>query len=155
MDKEIFLTAEGREDLIRELAELEGERADEIRRALQEAREFGDLSENAEYDAARDEQARNEARINEIRQTLAVAKEADVSDFGSVSIGSKVELEDKAGKRIVFSIVGTTQTDSINHLISSESPAGSALMGHVVGDAISFTTPTGKVREYTITNISR
>ena len=155
MDKEIILTAEGREELERELAEREGTNADEIREALKEARGFGDLSENAEYDAAKDEQARNEARINEIRQILAVAKVVDAGDALSVSIGTTVELQDKRGKKTSFTIVGTTETDSLNHRISNESPAGSVLIGHVVGDTVSFTTPTGKVREYTITNITR
>ncbi len=158
MDKEIILTAEGRKDLETELAEREGAKAEEIRQALQEARSFGDLSENAEYDAAKDEQARNEARINEIRQILAVAKDADAIETSgvlSVSIGSTVELEDASGKRSSFTIVGTTETDSLHHRISSESPAGSVLIGHVVGDSVSFTTPTGKVREYTIANITR
>ena len=155
MDKEIILTPEGRAELERELAEREGSKADEIREALKEARGFGDLSENAEYDAAKDEQARNEARINEIRQILAVAKVVDATDALSVSIGTTVELQDKRGKKTSFTIVGTTETDSLNHRISNESPAGSVLIGHVVGDAVSFTTPTGKVREYTITNITR
>ena len=105
MDKEIILTAEGREELERELAEREGTKADEIREALKEARGFGDLSENAEYDAAKDEQARNEARINEIRQILAVAKVVDAGDALSVSIGTTVELQDKRGKKTSFTIV--------------------------------------------------
>lgn len=150
--KEIILTREGREKLERELEDRTGARRNEIIERLKEARGFGDLSENAEYDAAREEQARNEARINEIEQILAVAKIAD-GDSMSVSIGSKVEIEDERGKRLTFQIVGTTQTDSLNHLISNESPAGKAMIGHVAGDKVSFTTPSGKVREYTITNI--
>ena len=150
--KEIILTREGREKLERELDERSGARRDEIIERLKEARGFGDLSENAEYDAAREEQARNESRINEIEQILAVARIAD-GDAMSVSIGSKVEIEDERGKRLTFQIVGTTQTDSLNHLISNESPAGKAMIGHVTGDKVSFTTPSGKVREYTITNI--
>lgn len=150
--KEIILTREGREKLEQELEERSGLRRDEIIERLKEARGFGDLSENAEYDAAREEQARNESRINEIEQILAVARIAD-GDSMSVSIGSKVEIEDERGKRLTFQIVGTTQTDSLNHLISNESPAGKAMIGHVAGDRVSFTTPSGKVREYTITNI--
>jgi len=150
--KEIILTREGREKLEQELEERTGARREEIIERLKEARGFGDLSENAEYDAAREEQARNESRINEIEQILAVARIAD-GDAMSVSIGSKVEIEDERGKRLTFQIVGTTQTDSLNHLISNESPAGKAMIGHVVGDRVSFTTPSGKVRQYTITNI--
>ena len=150
--KEIILTREGREKLEQELEERTGARREEIIERLKEARGFGDLSENAEYDAAREEQARNESRINEIEQILAVARIAD-GDAMSVSIGSKVEIEDERGKRLTFQIVGTTQTDSLNHLISNESPAGRAMIGHVAGDRVSFTTPSGKVREYTITKI--
>ena len=150
--KEIVLTREGLEKLQAELEERKGARRDEIIERLKEARGFGDLSENAEYDAAREEQSRNESRINEIEQILAVARVAD-GDAMSVSIGSKVEIEDENGKRLTFQIVGTTQTDSLNHLISNESPAGKAMIGHVAGDRVSFTTPNGQVRTYTLTNI--
>lgn len=155
--KEIILTPEGREELIRELAEREGVKNDEIVESLKEARSFGDLSENAEFDAAKEEQAKNAARINEIRQILAKARIVDASEVGemSVSIGTTVELEDKRGKKTSFTIVGTTETDSLKRRISNESPAGAAMIGHVVGDTVSFTTPTGKVREYTITGITR
>ncbi|MBQ1841054.1 MAG: transcription elongation factor GreA [Atopobiaceae bacterium] len=149
---EIILTREGRERLEQELEERKGARRDEIIERLKEARGFGDLSENAEYDAAREDQARNESRINDIEQILAVARIAD-GDDKSVSIGSKVEIEDERGRKLTFQIVGTTQTDSLHHLISNESPAGRAMIGHVVGDRVSFTIPSGKVCEYVITNI--
>lgn len=152
MDTEIILTREGREQLEQELAERKGARREEIIERLKEARGFGDLSENAEYDAAREDQGQNESRIAEIEKILAVARISDGDAF-SVSIGSKVEIEDENGRRMTFQIVGTTQTNSLNHLISNESPAGKAMIGHVVGDRVSFTTPSGKVREYTITNI--
>ena len=150
--QEIILTRAGYEKLEQELAERKGARRAEIIELIKEARAQGDLSENAEYDAAREDQARNESRISEIEQILAVAKIAE-GDSMSVSIGSKVEIEDERGKRLTFQIVGTTQTDSLNHLISNESPAGKAMVGHVAGDKVSFTTPSGKVREYTITSI--
>ena len=150
--QEIILTRAGFEKLEEELAERKGARRAEIIELIKEARAQRDLSENAEYDAAREDQARNESRISEIEQILAVAKIAE-GDSMSVSIGSKVEIEDERGKRLTFQIVGTTQTDSLNHLISNESPAGKAMIGHVAGDKVSFTTPSGKVREYTITSI--
>ena len=155
--KEIILTPEGREELIRELAEREGAINDEIVESLKEARSFGDLSENAEFDAAKEEQAKNAARINEIRQILAVAKIVEAGDAAamSVSIGTTVELKDDKGKTAAFTIVGTTETDSLKRRISNESPAGAAMIGHVVGDKVAFTTPSGKVREYTITKITR
>ena len=73
----------------------------------------------------------------------------------SVSIGTTVELSDKKGKSISFTIVGTTETDSLEHKISNESPAGAELIGHVVGDVVSFSTPSGKEKTYTILNITR
>lgn len=155
--KEIILTPEGRQRLVDELEFREGEKHDEIVERIKEARGFGDLSENAEYDAAKEEQSQNESRINEIRQILATAKvvAAGADARLSVSIGTTVELEDAKGKRVSFTIVGTTETDSLSHKISNESPAGSVLIGHVVGDSVSFSTPSGKVREFTITNITR
>ena len=125
-NKEIILTPEGRQKLVEELEYREGEKHDEIVERIKEARGFGDLSENAEYDAAKEEQSQNESRVNEIRQILATAKVVEASDDAhiSVSIGTTVEVEDKKGKTS-FTIVGTTETDSINHRISNESPLGS------------------------------
>ena len=156
---EIILTPEDRDELLRELAEREGAINDEIIEDLKEARSYGDLSENAEYDAAKEEQSKNAARINEIRQTLAMATIVDSSEMNSkslsVSVGTTVELKDKKGKKSSFTIVGTTATDSLKRRISNESPAGAAMIGHVVGDKVSFTTPAGELREYTITKITR
>ena len=156
--KEISLTPEGKQKLLDELAFREGEKSEEIKAALQEARGFGDLSENAEFDAAKEEQSQNASRITEIRQILSVAKV--VEDNGKkrslkVSIGTTVELDDESGKKTKFTIVGTTETDSLNRKISNESPAGAALIGHKKGDEIEFVTPSGKTKKYTITAISR
>ena len=145
--KEIVLTPEGRQKLVDELAYREGEKHDEIVERIKEARGFGDLSENSEYDAAKDE----------IRQILSVAK---VVEGGSkrnvtVSIGTTVELADAKGKTTKYVIVGTTETNSLEHKISNESPAGEALIGHKKGDEVEFTTPNGKVKKYTITSITR
>ncbi|EPD77359.1 transcription elongation factor GreA [Atopobium sp. oral taxon 199] len=155
--KEIVLTPEGRQKLVEELAYREGEKHDEIVERIKEARGFGDLSENSEYDAAKEEQSHNESRINEIRQILSVAK---VVEGGSkrritVAIGTTVELEDAKGKTAKYIIVGTTETNSLEHKISNESPAGEALIGHKKGDKVEFTTPNGKVKKYTITAITR
>lgn len=146
------LTAEGRQKLIDELEYLEGEKHEEIVARLKEARDFGDLSENSEYDVAKDEQEKYEKRVNEIRYILATAKVVEASG-ASVSIGTTVELEDKKGKTS-FDIVGTTETDSINHRISNESPLGAALIGHVVGDTVTYRTPAGKERSFTIVGIA-
>lgn len=155
---DIVLTPEGYKKYEQELKDLEQEKLD-IADQLRVAREFGDLSENAEYDAAREAQAQNESRINEVRHILNTARVADdevVGERGTmVSVGSTVELVDAIGKTVKFTIVGTTETNSLAHRISNESPAGAALVGHVVGDLISFATPTGKVRKFTIKNITR
>ena len=166
--KKIELTAEGRQKLVEELAYREGERHDEIVERIKEARGFGDLSENSEYDAAKEEQSKNESRINEIRQILSVARINEIRQILSVatvvegsghtltvSIGTTVELEDEKGKKSTFSIVGTTETNSLEHRISVESPVGAALVGHEKGDKIEVVAPSGKTRKYTITGISR
>lgn len=155
--KEITLTAEGRQKLIDELAYREGELRDEIVERLKEARSFGDLSENSEYDAAKEEQSQNESKIAEIRQTLSVARVVADAQHGGirVSIGTTVELEDDRGKKTKFTIVGTTETNSLEHKISNESPAGQALIGHGEGEEVEFVTPTGKAKKYTITAITR
>jgi transcription elongation factor GreA len=149
---EIILTAEGRAQMERDLAKLK-QRREEIVAELQYARSQGDLSENNEYEVALDNQKRNDAAIMELEHTLNVAKVVDSVDTASVSIGSTVDIRDANGKTLTFTIVGSTQTNSLNHEISNESPAGRAMIGHVVGDQISFTTPRGKVSSYTITDI--
>ena len=155
--KEITLTAEGRQKLVDELAYREGELRDEIVERLKEARSFGDLSENSEYDAAKEEQSQNESKIAEIRQTLSVARVVEDAQHGGirVSIGTTVELEDERGKKTKFTIVGTTETNSLEHKISNESPAGQALIACGKGDQVEFTTPAGKTKSYTIVSITR
>ena len=155
--KNIVLTPEGRQKLVDELEYREGAKHDEIVERIKEARGFGDLSENSEYDAAKEEQSHNESRINEIRQILATATIAAAGSARdlTVSIGTIVELEDSKGKKTNFTIVGTTETNSLEHKISNESPVGSALMGRAKGDVVEVTSPTGITRSYTITKISR
>ena len=154
--KKIELTAEGRARLVEELAYREGEKHDEIVERIKEARGFGDLSENSEYDAAKEEEARNASRINEIRQILSIATVVEAgSGELTVSIGTTVELEDEKGAKTSFTIVGTTETNSLEHKISNESPVGAALVGHKEGDKIEVVAPSGRSRSYTITAISR
>lgn len=154
--KKIELTPEGRQRLVDELAYREGEKHDEIVERIKEARGFGDLSENSEYDAAKEEEARNASRINEIRQILSIATVVEAgSGELTVSIGTTVELEDEKGAKTSFTIVGTTETNSLEHRISVESPVGKALVGHEKGDKIEVVAPSGKTRKYTITGISR
>lgn len=153
---QIQLTKDGREKLQEELAWREGEHAKEITEAIKAAKDFGDLSENAEYDAAKEDQAKNEARIAEIRSILANAQIVEKTGTRAVSIGSKVKIKDlKTKQEREFSIVGTTETDSLNQMISNESPVGSALMGHKKGDEIEVLAPNGSKKTYEITFIGR
>lgn len=152
---EIVLTAEGRQKLIEELEWREGEKSKEIIEHIKEARAFGDLSENSEYDAAKEEQAKNAARIAEIQAILANAQDASSSSNMTVSIGCTVALVDGDGVATEITLVGTTETNSLEHKISNESPVGRAIIGHAEGETVEVVTPSGKSRTYTITKISR
>ena len=152
---QIVLTAEGRQKLVEELAWREGDYAKEIVEDSKEARAFGDLSEHSEYDAAKDKQAQNAARIAEIQAILANAQIAASTGDLTVSIGSTVTLVDPNGELIEVTLVGTTETNSLEHKISNESPVGHAIIGHGEGDSVEVVTPSGKTRVYTIAKIAR
>lgn len=152
---QIVLTAEGRQKLVEELAWREGDYAKEIVEDIKEARAFGDLSENSEYDAAKDKQAQNAARIAEIQAILANAQVAATMGDLTVSIGSTVSLIDPNGEVMEVTLVGTTETNSLEHKISNESPVGHAIIGHGEGDSVEVVTPSGKTRIYTIAKIAR
>lgn len=152
---QIVLTAEGRQKLVEELAWREGDYAKEIVEDIKEARAFGDLSENSEYDAAKDKQAQNAARIAEIQAILANAQIAASTGDLTVSIGSTVTLVEPNGELIEVTLVGTTETNSLEHKISNESPVGHAIIGHGEGDSVEVVTPSGKTRVYTIAKIAR
>ena len=152
---QIVLTAEGRQKLVEELAWREGDYAKEIVEDIKEARAFGDLSENSEYDAAKDKQAQNAARIAEIQAILANAQIAASTGDLTVSIGSTVTLVDPNGELMDVTLVGTTETNSLEHKISNESPVGHAIIGHGEGDSVEVVTPSGKTRIHTIAKIAR
>lgn len=152
---QIVLTAEGRQKLVEELAWREGDYAKEIVEDIKEARAFGDLSENSEYDAAKDKQAQNATRIAEIQAILANAQIAASTGDLTVSIGSTVTLVDPNGELMDVTLVGTTETNSLEHKISNESPVGHAIIGHGEGDSVEVVTPSGKTRIYTIAKIAR
>ncbi len=156
-NSEIILTPAGRQKLVDELAYLEGEKTTEIIERLKAAREFGDLSENSEYDDARDEQARVQARIAEIRATLSAAtvseEPSQTKQAAQASIGSTVEVEDERGRVASYTIVGTTETNSLEHRISNESPMGAALMGRRAGETISYSLPNGRTRSFKIVKV--
>lgn len=142
--KKIFqITEEGKKELETELDELKGRRG-EIADKIAEARDYGDLSENAEYDAAREEQGLVESRIAEIEDVLLNAEIIKSSRSSSVGLGSKVEL--KTGKKTVtYHVVGPVEADPLEGKISNESPIGLALMGKKVGDSATISTPKGEI----------
>ena len=154
--EKLQLTQENYNAQEREIKELK-EQLEEVDRQLREARGFGDLSENAEYDAAREERRRIEDRISELSASLRSAEIVDLEElmkYGVVAmVGTIVEVEDENGKVMRLNLVGTTNTDSLAGSISNESPVGAALMGHGEGEQVSYATPSGKLRMLTIRKI--
>lgn len=151
MKKLFQITDEGKRELEKELEELKGRRG-EIADKIAEARDYGDLSENAEYDAAREEQGLVESRIAEIEDILLNAEIIKSGTSSKVGLGSKVEL--KTGKKTVtYTVVGPVEADPLEGRVSNESPIGEALMGKKVGDKVTITTPKGEIT-YEIVSIS-
>lgn len=148
-----ILTQEGKDKLEEELHYLETEKRAEIGERIKIAREFGDISENSEYDDAKNEQGMVEARIAEISRILSEATVVTTPKRSSkVNIGSTVTV-DMAGKERVFTIVGGAESDAAAGKISNESPVGSALLGHKKGDLVQTTGPTGRDIVMTIVKI--
>ncbi len=138
-NKKNILTHEGLEELEKELEHLKVNKRKDIAQKLKEARAQGDLSENAEYDAAKDEQRDIEARIEAIENILKNAEvvTADDVDDTKINIGCHIVIHDFAyDEDLEFSIVGSTQANSMKGKISNESPLGAALIGHEVGDVV-------------------
>ena len=148
MAEEVILTKEGKEELEKRLEYLKLEKRAEITERIKTAREFGDLSENAEYDAAKNEQAMIEGEILEIEQKLKYAVIIkDGAKKGTVSLGSKVDFtDDDTGELYTYEIVGTTEADVEQGRISNESPIGNALLGRKAKDSISVSVPSGIMR---------
>lgn len=145
-DKKIILTAEGLKKLEDELEDLKVVRRKEVAAKIKEARGQGDLSENAEYDAAKEEQAEIEARIVTIENMLRNAQVIDEENknTGLVSLGSKIKVYDEEfEEEEVYTLVGSAEADPFEGKISNESPIGAALIGHAVGDTVSVETPNG------------
>ena len=156
MNKEIALTPEGQAKLEDELKHLETVRRREVGERIKEAKEFGDISENSEYDDAKNEQAFVESRIIEITGILAHATIIDApKKSDKVTLGSKVQLESTAGNKRLYQVVGSAEADPAADKISNESPVGAAILGHKKGDTVAVTTPSGKVIKYTILAITR
>ncbi len=140
MDNEVVLTKEGQKALLDRLEFLKTDKRAEVAKKIGVAREFGDLSENAEYDSAKEEQAQVEAEISEIENRLRFARIIDKEDIDTsvVSAGCFVKVKDlDFDDEIEYQIVGATESDPLNGTISNESPVGSALLGKKVGDCVS------------------
>ena len=155
--KKNILTYEGLTKLEKELHELKVVRRKQVAGKIKEAREQGDLSENAEYDAAKDEQRDIEARIEDIENILKNAEvvDEDEVDLTTIGIGCKVTILDKEAKEeMTFKIVGSTEANSLQGKISNESPVGQALIGHKKGETVSVDTQVG-VLKYKIISIQR
>ena len=151
---EVILTTEGKAKLEEELHYLENEKRDEVGERIRVAREFGDISENSEYDDAKNEQAFMEQRIAEINDTLANAKVVDAPKRGNKAvIGSTVTLADAKGRERTFTIVGGAEADAAEGKVSNESPVGAAVLGHKKGDEIVYTGPTGREMQFTLVKV--
>ena len=157
MDKKNLLTYEGLQKLESELHNLKVVKRKEVAQKIKEAREQGDLSENAEYDAAKDEQRDIEARIEELEKILKNAEvvvEDDV-DLDTINIGCTVDVYDKEfEEEIVFQLVGSTEANSLEGKISNESPVGKALIGAHTGDVVEVEMPMG-IMKYKVLEIQR
>ncbi len=156
--KQVLLTPEGLQALKDEQDHLINVRRKECAEKLKIARGFGDLSENSEYDEAKDEQAAVEARISEINEILKYAKIIDKKGLknDAVHIGSTVTILDlEMDEEEKYTIVGSTEADPEKNRISDESPVGKALLGHKVGDTVSVTVPSGMVLEFKIVKIAK
>jgi transcription elongation factor GreA len=156
MARDVILTPEGLERLKDELQELQTTRRREVAERIKEAREFGDISENSEYDDAKNEQAMLEKQIADLEDKL---RSASVIDQGSVStdivsVGSTVHVKDqKTDKSVKYTIVGAPEANPAEMKLSNESPVGKALLGHKRGEVVSVPVPRGPARKLKITKI--
>ena len=154
MPKDVILTPEGLANLKAELDQLSTTRRREVAQRIREAREFGDISENAEYDDAKNEQAMLEARIAQLEDKLRSATVIDSSDLRTdvVGVGSIVHVKDESGKSTKYTIVGSAEASPAEMRLSNESPVGKALIGHKRGEEVVASTPKGQ-RKLKITKI--
>lgn len=152
-NENLILTPEGRQNLEEELHYLETEKRAEVGERIKVAREFGDISENSEYDDAKNEQGMVEARIAEITRILSEATVVTASKRSNkVNIGSTVVIN-QDGRERTFTIVGAAESDVAAGKISNESPVGAALIGHKKGDHVVTTGPTGRTIEFDVVKI--
>ena len=154
--KQMLYTQQGYQELIDELHYLKHEKREKIKNDIAVARSFGDLSENSEYDEARNEQAKNEARIKELEELVENAVILDESniDTSVVSLGSSVKVRNADGVEISYDLVGSNESNPMEFKISDQSPIGAALMGKKAGDKVEVTTPGGVIH-LSVVEVSR
>jgi transcription elongation factor GreA len=156
MPRDVILTPEGLEKLKGELEYLMITKRREVAQRIKEAREFGDIMENSEYDDAKNEQAMLEARIAQLEEKLRSASVIDSSDLSTdvVGVGSVVHVKDeKTGKSVKYTIVGSAEADPKENRLSNESPVGKALLGHKRNEQVEVPVPRGPKRKLKITKI--
>ena len=157
MAKEVVVTREGYDKLVHDLDELRTVKRKEVADKIKVARGYGDLSENAEYDAAKEEQAVVEARIADLEATLKVARVIDDRELSgdTVSIGMNVTIQEEGEEPESYDITGSTEADMNLNRISDESPVGAALIGHKPGDEVDVTLPNGSIVTYKLLTVTR
>lgn len=155
--KEVIVTVAGLKALEDELEELKTVRRKDVAEKIKVARGFGDLSENSEYDEAKNEQAFIESRIAQLEAMLKNARVIDNDELNldTVSVGTHVKIEDEDGEVEEYDITGSTEADPMNGKISDESPVGAALVGKKTGDNVTVSLPNGGTIDYKILEISR
>jgi transcription elongation factor GreA len=147
--KDVILTKEGYAKLREEIALLSTDRRREVAERIKLAREFGDIAENAEYDAAKNEQAMLEARIAKLEERLAAARVIEKREIAKdvVSVGAKVRLRDVDAKQTIeYHIVGSAEANPAEFKLSNESPVGKAIIGHKKGETVEVSTPRGSMK---------
>ena len=154
-DNRVYISAEGLERLKEELEQLRNVRRPEVAEMIQRAKELGDITDSAQYDAAKNEQAFLEGRIRQlednVRRALIIEEQGPESD-GAVRVGSTVVVHDKDGEQERWTIVGRAEADAVRGRISNESPVGGALLGKKAGDTIEISTPAGP-QTFTISTV--
>lgn len=156
MPRDVILTPEGLAKLKEELTYLQTERRREIAERIKDAREFGDISENSEYEDAKNEQAMLEAKIAQLEERIRAATVVKPDEISSdvVGVGSIVSVKDeKTGKSQKFTIVGSAEANPAENKLSNESPVGRALLGHKRNDVVKVQVPKGPARHLKITKI--
>jgi len=149
VEKDVILTPDGYEQLKARIEELETTKRREVAGRIKEARDFGDISENSEYDDAKNEQALLEHRIARLKEQLRSARVIDAKDVPTdiVSVGSKVKVEDvDHGDQDTYEIVGSAEANPAVGRLSNESPVGRALIGHKKGETVEVAAPAGAIR---------